>query len=271
MSEDTTILRTGCAVAGGVILLVGAIACNPMRVIDEGHVGLVTEFGKARDDLRGPGVTWHNPFTQDVIEVEVRTRASQFKDIDAATLEQQSLKVTGTINYALAQINIVELYRTVGLGFIERVFDSSRDSSVKTVTARFPVSTILARRQELQDGVKEQMNGDLQKHGIVVTDVFITNLTFSPEYNASVEKKQVEQQNAERETQITRQVVEKANQREEEAKGVARANAQLRESLTPEQMLENKKLDKWDGHLPQVQGNTTPLITINPQATPAAR
>ena len=259
-----TNVRIGCATAGVLGLLIGAVACNPIKVIDEGHVGLVTEFGRAQEGLRQPGVTMHNPFTQDVIEVETRTRASLFKDIEGASQEQQIVKVTGTINYALAQINIVELYRTVGLDFINRVFDSSRDSSVKTVTARYPVNEILARRQELQDAIRDQMNSDLGKHGIVVNDVFITNLAFSPEYTAAIEKKQVAQQEAEREKQVLVQREQQALQAVAAARGQAEANRVLSESITPA-LLEDKKLTKWDGKLPLVTSDASTLISLDAQ------
>ena len=46
------------------------------------------------------------------------------------------------------------------------------------------------------------------------------------------------------------------------AQAEAEANRIVSESLSPE-VIENKKIEKWDGKLPQVQGDADPLITIN--------
>ena len=40
------------------------------------------------------------------------------------------------------------------------------------------------------------------------------------------------------------------------------ANRTVSQSLT-EMIIENKKIEKWDGSLPQVQGNAEPIISIN--------
>jgi regulator of protease activity HflC (stomatin/prohibitin superfamily) len=46
-----------------------------------------------------------------------------------------------------------------------------------------------------------------------------------------------------------------------EADAQARANITLAKSLTPE-LIEYRKIDRWNGQLPQFGGNVTPLITI---------
>ena len=47
----------------------------------------------------------------------------------------------------------------------------------------------------------------------------------------------------------------------EEAKGKAQANEVLKQSLSPE-IVEIKKIEKWDGKLPQVSGGATPFVQI---------
>ena len=46
------------------------------------------------------------------------------------------------------------------------------------------------------------------------------------------------------------------------AEAEAKANKEIAESLTPE-LIEKIKLDRWDGSVPQVQGNATPIVKID--------
>ena len=64
-------MRNVGALVGGLVLVVAVALNNPVAVVDEGHVGLITELGRAKE-LRGPGVTLINPFIQDLKEVETR-------------------------------------------------------------------------------------------------------------------------------------------------------------------------------------------------------
>jgi len=42
----------------------------------------------------------------------------------------------------------------------------------------------------------------------------------------------------------------------------AEANKKIAQSLTPE-LIEKQKVEKWNGSVPQVQGNSTPIISIS--------
>ena len=54
-----------------------------------------------------------------------------------------------------------------------------------------------------------------------------------------------------------------------EAKAQAQANHMLSETLTP-LVIESKKLDRWNGALPQVTGGSMPLISFDRGKEPAA-
>src|SRR5687768_3121030 len=255
-------MRNVGALVGGLLLLLLVALNNPVAVVDEGHVGLITELGRAID-LRGPGVTLINPFIQDLKEVETRVRPIDFTEIDAASKEAQSVKLTGKLNFALQEADIISLYREVGLDFQGRILNAALNSTAKAVLPQYSVDEILPNRRAIEDKIVEDLNVRLRAYGIKVTAIFLENVSFSAEYQAAIEAKQTAAQNALKEVEITNQAREKAKQAVETAKGQgdsalelarrqAEANRLLSESLSSE-VLRNKELDKWDGKLPQVQ------------------
>src|SRR5688500_20385878 len=70
--------------AGGLVLLLLVALNNPVAVVDEGNVGLITELGRAKE-LRGPGAPLINPVIQAIKEAETRVRPVAFTEIDAAS------------------------------------------------------------------------------------------------------------------------------------------------------------------------------------------
>src|SRR5688500_10882730 len=102
-------MRNAGVLVGGLMLLLLVAMNNPVAVVDEGNVGLITELGRAKE-LRGPGVTLINPFIQDLKEVETRVRPIDFTELDVAPRQAQSVKLTGKLNFALQEADITSLY-----------------------------------------------------------------------------------------------------------------------------------------------------------------
>jgi regulator of protease activity HflC (stomatin/prohibitin superfamily) len=257
MTSYAKYIGGGVAAFGFLVLVVG---CNPVAVVDEGNVGLVTELGKAKE-VRGPGVTLINPFTQDVREFETRIRPLKFENIDAASQELQSVKLTGTLNYSVDASAVINLYRTVGLDYQGRVLNAALNDVSKATTPQYPVNEILAKRPEVSSKIVAALNERLKEHGITVHDLFLENIAFSPEFQKAIEEKQTAAQTAEKEVQVTIQRREQANQAIESAKGQAEANRLLTASLTDE-IVRYEAVKKWDGKLPQVQGSADTLISL---------
>lgn len=168
-------------------------------------------------------------------------------------------------------------------------------SWTKEITAKYPVTEILGEeRANLNIALSEYIKEKFEPYGIVVDNVSLININADDETRASVQRKvnaqqelelaQIEQKTANVQAQKDKEVaLIKAEQDKEtaainaeqakikaegeaEAKKIkaeaeADANRKIADSLTPE-LIEKAKIDKWNGDVPTVSGNSTPIVSI---------
>jgi regulator of protease activity HflC (stomatin/prohibitin superfamily) len=270
---------TGLGIGALVVLVVGYLVMS-INVVPPGHVGVVVQLGQVQPSTLPPGAYFRPFIIQNVIDFETRVRPHNFREIDAASREYQSVKLTGTLNFAIDAQQADDLYQRVGLDFAGRVIDAAFSDTIKEIIPRFAVTEILAKREEIRGLTKEKLASSLGRYGILVEDVYLTNIAFSPEYTQAIEQKQVAQQLVEREREVLNQKKIQAEQSEVEALGQARAevaraqgaaeaNRLLTQSITPE-LIEYQRVQKWDGRMPLYQGNANVMLPV-PTASPTPR
>lgn len=247
--------------------------------VQAGNVGVLTTFGKVEPGVLQPGFHLIVPGFQQIVSISTRVEPHPFKQIDAASSEYQAVKLTGTMNYHLQAERANELYQTVGLSFANSVIDPAFNDFIKEVVPQYEANTILGKRDEIRSKAKQQLGDNLARYGIIVDDIYISNISFSDDYQAAIEKKQTAQQNVEAERQILAQKGVQAQQAVAEAKGlaeaqVARANGEaeannaLNASITPALTEYRRWAIKWDGKLPAVTGSGG--IIVDMPSAPAA-
>lgn len=290
-SGDTSSARSGAGRAAGRLVRLLLLLLVPILLVvvylagstvQAGYVGVVTTFGRVEPGVLQPGFHLVIPGAQRIVRIDTRVQPHSFKDIDAASREYQSVKLTGTMNYRLEQARASELYQNVGLDFAEKVIDPAFSDFIKEVVPKYPVIDILGKRDEIRAQAREKLGENLHRYGIVVEDIYISNITFSPEYQAAIERKQTAQQNVETENQLlaakriqSEQVIVEAEAQAKaqiaRANGESQANLARTSSITP-QLIEYLRWTKWDGRLPMVTGDTQPLLQVPlPTAESAAQ
>jgi regulator of protease activity HflC (stomatin/prohibitin superfamily) len=117
-----------------------------------------------------------------------------------------------------------------------------------------------------------KLGDNLARYHIVVDDIYIANIRFSPEYEKAIEAKQIAQQYVETQRQVLAQREIEAQQKVASAKGEAesiqvvaqgqaKANELLSHSISPI-LVEYKSIEKWNGIMPQVTGGALPFIEL---------
>ena len=161
------------------------------------------------------------------------------------------------------------------------------------VTAKYPVTDVFGdKRQELNEALDVYLKQKFEPYGIIIDTVNFTNISTDAETSAAIQKKVTAQQELElanieaktakvqadkdKEVALIAAEQEKekaaivAEQKKIQAQGDAEAtrikaeadaeaNAKIAASLTSE-LIEKQKIEKWNGSVPQVQGNSTPIV-----------
>src|SRR5579884_51684 len=273
--------NVGIPIIIAVVMFVLLSVFLSATTVQAGYVGVVLTFGRVEPGVLQPGFHFVIPIAQKIVQIDTRVLPHEFKEIDAASKELQTVKLTGTMNYHLEPSRAGELYQTVGLDFANKVIDPAFNDFIKEVVPQYPVTEILAKRDEIRAKAKARLGANLSRYGIVVDDIYISNISFSEDYQAAIEQKQTAQQKVETEQQILRQKEIQAEQAVVEAKGKAdaavaaaegeaKANTVRAASITP-QLIEYLRWTRWDGRLPMVTSNATPLVSLSSEdvASPA--
>ena len=104
--------------------LIGFVVPTPgsvLHVVYAGHVGVKAVWGRVGADALPPGVYVLNPISDRIFDIDVRVLPHNFKEIDAASKEYQSVKLTGTMNYHIEPTRAPDLFQRVGVDFVEKV------------------------------------------------------------------------------------------------------------------------------------------------------
>lgn len=237
---------------GGIIMIIGFAA--PFVEVPAGNVGVVTNFGQVQTVTLEPGLHVVVPIYQRVTNVDTRVQPHTFQEIDAASKELQTVRLTGTMNYHIDGRFANVLFQDVGTDFAEKIIDPAFNDFIKTVVPNYSVNDILAKRDEIRTFAKDQLGANLARYHIIVDDIYIANIAFSDSFQQAIEAKQVAQQQVQTEQQIleqkriqAQQVVVAAQGQADStvalAKGQAEANALLSASLT-DQILQYQYIQK---------------------------
>ncbi len=250
-------------------------------IIPAGHRGVVLWWGSVEKRVMGEGLNFKVPIAERVIKVDVRVQPHPFKEIDAASKEYQMVKLTGMMNFHIDPAYVNVLYQKVGLDFANKVIDPAFNDFVKEVVPNYPITEILPKREEIRKRAMTKLGENLARYHIIVDDIYIANIRFSPEYEKAIEAKQVAQQQVETQRQILAQREIEAQQKVVTAKGEAeailvvaqgqaKANEMLSRSISPI-LVEYKGIEKWNGILPQFTGGAVPFIDIGKLSAPSGK
>lgn len=255
-----TIIKLAPIVLGLIILL----AFFPIVIVGAGQRGVVfNNFSGIEDRILGEGTHFRIPLLEAVTTVSVRTQKTDVK-AEAASKDLQTVNTDIVVNWHLDSSKVNKIYQQIGDEdtVVDRIMVPAVNEVVKAATAQKTASEVLAKRAELKSDVDRLLSERLIKFNVILDDVSIVNVNFSPEFNRAIEQKQVAQQEAERALFRTQEASATAQATINLARGEAEANRLKQQSLTQE-LLQLRSIEKWDGKLPTYTGGEgTPFISI---------
>jgi len=221
---------------GVVVLWIFATLFFMVHTVGQREVAIVFNFSGTVSGKKDPGVVTTAPW-QHVKKENVGILHDEWTfDIEqnaAVSKDQQKLGALLAVNYQIDPAKVVDLYKRVGPSWKTIIIDSRVPQIFKEVTSTYRTPEITERREELRRETRRRLSAELAPYDIKVIDVFIKNLSFSPEYTQAIEAKQKQVQEAAQARARIGQIKAEAQQKVIAATADAKSNRLRRTSLNP--------------------------------------
>lgn len=264
--KATDNLKIGSYVAGGIVVLIGALLFRPFTIVNAGERGVVMQFGKVQDNVLDEGIHPIMPIVTSVKRLSVRVQQNSF-NADAASKDLQKVSTQLAINWHIDTAQVNKVFQRVGdeQQIVLRIITPAVSEVLKAATAKKTAEEIITQRTSLKEEIDNALEARLAAYGVLVDDVSLVDFTFSPEFSKAIEAKQIAEQEAKQAEFTAVRASKDAIAEVNRAKGQAEAQRLQRLTLTPV-LLQKQAIEKWDGHFPTVMGGSgmLPLINIDP-------
>ena len=206
----------------GVVLIVVSIIAGSFTTIPAGHRGVVIRFSAVTGGILNEGLQTKLPFIDSVEKMSVQTQKYE-TDSSAITNDLQDVSTTIALNWKLDPGMAAEVYRTLGLEFIDRIAAPAIQETIKQITAQYNAEDLILRREEVKNAITNSLSSRLIERGIITELVSITNFQFSDTFTAAIEAKVAAEQAVLEATNKLERVKVEAQQAQATAKGEADA------------------------------------------------
>lgn len=252
----------------GLVLLVFS---QSFTIIATGYTGVRSVVGQINEKPAPNGFNFKIPFVEKIYKINNKQQDIVFEDnyISSETLERNTVTFSGiTVTYKINPEKSAWIVINVANHEDNLVNEILVASAIKT-TSKTLSPTDVTNRSILEPKAQENIQKSIdEKYGegvVEINKVVINNATFDKEYDDKIAKKQQAQMDYERQQIENKKNVEKAEAdakvKKLNAQAEAEASKLLEKSLT-DKVLQSKMLDKWDGVLPKITGNSNAMIDV---------
>jgi regulator of protease activity HflC (stomatin/prohibitin superfamily) len=144
--------------------------------------------------------------------------------ITARTADGQEIFVDASIIYQINPNKVVDVHILWQDRYSSDLVRAQSRGIIRDAVSQFNVEQVISnKRFELVAYINEELGIKFEENGLTLVDFVLRNITFTPEYSASVEQKQIAEQEAKQAAFVVEQKKEEAKQVVETAKGDSQA------------------------------------------------
>ena len=273
----------------GIIIFGLIVAFSSFSIVPTGYTGVRTTFRQVDEKIVQPGINFKIPFVQSIAKVNNKQQDINFDEdecgiINSESSERTVVNISGiVVTYSISPEKSSWIYANIS-DYESNLVSSGLVSSAIKASSKQLNSTDVTNRNKIEPLAKQLIQESLDdKYGkdvVTVNKVIINSINFDEDYDNAISEKQKAQLAYEKQQIANKQAVEKAEADAEvkkknaqaeadakliEAEAEAKANKKINDSLS-DKVINYNKIEKWDGKLPYVSGNSNAIVNI-PQDT----
>lgn len=264
--------NTARVIGAGVILLVLIIAgASASYIVPPGHRGVLVTLGKVAPGFKGEGFGLKTPFVSEVIPFPIKQRTAEMQ-VSVISKDLQEVSTKARVLYRIPERSVVQIYQQFKGDPFLSLIQPRVDEALKEIAKEHTAQEIVQDRASIKNRTLESAR---EKVGqlLTVVDVVLEDIVLSANLEAAIERKMVQEQEANKaifeqeKAQIDAQIAVVRAKGEAESiriRGQALAN-------NPE-LIELEIVTKWNGRAPRaVSGNaggSAMLLPLAPVKSP---
>lgn len=246
--------HTGIARLVGVaflLLLLLIMVASGTYIVPPGTRGVLVTLGKVSPQFKPEGLSFKMPFITTVVPISVKQVTA---DMQAAVISKdlQEVRTALKVLYSIPEGSVVQIYQQFKgdpfLSLIQPRVDEAIKEVVKEHTAQEIVQERAAIKQRTLDNARRKVGGLL-----TLTDVVLTDISLSENLEAAIERKMVQEQEANKAVFEQQKAQIDAQIAVVRARGEAESIRIRGEALArnPE-LIDLEIVSKWSGQTPRV-------------------
>jgi regulator of protease activity HflC (stomatin/prohibitin superfamily) len=248
--------KKGLAVTALLLVVAVALVVQALVTVQAGTVGVVKRLGAVRQELK-PGLHVIVPFIDKVVifptlkknyEASDTPQSSEadYPDIIVAALtsDGQQIRVGITARFMIAPGKAAWILQNLGSEreYVEKVVKTEIRGSGRRVPTRFAAYELYTKKSyEAQQALFDEIAPKFEANGLILDEIVIRNITFTPEYAKTLEEKQIALENITTEKNKLEQEKIRKEQKIVEAEGDAKSIEIRQAALT-----KNPTIIQWE-------------------------
>jgi regulator of protease activity HflC (stomatin/prohibitin superfamily) len=184
-----------------------------------------------------PGLRWIVPFFETVVAYPISRQTYTMSiapsegaivgddSVTARTSDGQELFIDASVIFSIDPASVIDVHIDWKERYITELVRPQSRGIIRDAASQYGVEEIVTtQRDAFKEQIQRELSQKLADNGLELVDFVLRNITFSPEYAASVEQKQIAEQLAQQAAFVVEQKRQEAEQVRQTAQGQADAS-----------------------------------------------